>query len=148
MNVTRRSAASVIAGLPFIGGGAAKAIGGALAGNGPKQGYASGGAGQSSMPNGQMPQGPKMQEWQACRLAMLDPDVKKLLIEAAYAQNRVVSSVDPDIEVLRSFSPMAKIAFQRQRNVAKALKDATEAPIWSWGQRGREYIQKLMWGNQ
>lgn len=146
MNVTRRSAASVIAGLPFIGGSAAKAIGGSLAGAG--MGNKAQYVGEVSKSAEQMPQGPKMQEWQAVRLAMLDPDVKKLLMEAAYAQNRVVSQVDPDIEVLRSLSPMAKITFQRQRNVAKALKDATEEPIWSWGQRGREYIQKLMWGHQ
>jgi hypothetical protein len=94
-----------------------------------------------------MPIGPKMQGWQAARLAMLNPDIKKLLTDAAYAQHRVVTHIDPDIEVLRSLSPMAKITFQRQRNVAKALKDATEEPVWSLGSKAREYIQKLMWGS-
>jgi hypothetical protein len=100
---------------------------------------------QSSNPEAQIE--PKMQEWQAVRLAMLDPDIKRMLIDAAYAQHRVISSVDTDIKVLRALSPMAKITFQRQRNVARMLKDAAEEPIWGWGQRAREYIQKMMWGN-
>lgn len=144
MNMTRRTAASVLAGLPFVGGSAAKAIGGSLA-SGNMMPRTQTEAGQYNGKDAG-PSGPKMQEWQAMRLAMLDPDIKRMLIDAAYSQHRVITSVDPDIEVLRALSPMAKITFQRQRNVAKAIRDATEEPTWSWGQRAREYVQKLMWG--
>lgn len=87
-----------------------------------------------------------MPEWRAARLAMADPDIRALLVAAAYAQHRVVTSVDPDIEVLRSFSPMAKITFQRQRNVQRMLDSATEEPVWSFASKAHEFIKKIMWG--
>jgi hypothetical protein len=144
MNVTRRSAASLLAALPVVGGAAAKAIAGQMPPPNPSGAYLQG---DKASQGTAAPIGPKMQEWQAMRLAMLDPDIKRMLTDAAYAQHRVVTSIDPDIEVLRSLSPMAKITFQRQRNVAKAIRESTEEPIWSWGQRAREYVQKLMWGS-
>lgn len=88
-----------------------------------------------------VPQGPRMPEWQAAKLALRNPELRELLVAAAQAQCRIVLSVDPDIEVYRSFSPMAKITFQRQRNVQRVLDEATQEPLWSITERAREFIR-------
>lgn len=43
------------------------------------------------------------------------------LTSLLYDQHRQVNAIDPDIAVYRSFSLNAKIAFQRQRNVARQI---------------------------
>jgi hypothetical protein len=146
--INRRTAAGVLASLPFLGKvnqlapkQAGAAIG-AMIGGGAAQAE----CGPLNHPYPQMPKGPKIQEWQAMRLAMQDPDIRRLVVSQTFEQQRIVASIDPDIEVLRSFSPMAKITFQRQRNVERAIQQATEAPIWETFSAARDFIRRAMWG--
>lgn len=84
----------------------------------------------------------------AFELAMKIPALRSAAYEQAWRQNRCVYNVDPDIEVYRSFSPMAKVTFQRQRNVERSVweesepnQDAAMRPIF-------RFINNLMWGRE
>lgn len=48
-----------------------------------------------------------------------------------YERFRTIGYIDPDLAVYRSFSLAAKICFQRQREVQRALAEADEADVWS-----------------
>mgnify|MGYP001585149150 CR=1 FL=1 len=151
-NISRRSAAALLGSLPFVGrqfgsGG----LSGAAGSNAAEQSLkalgqqefnrlSSSGAGQTM--------GPLMPEWKAMRLAMLDPDIKAIMMDALWNQHREIHKIDPDIEVLRSFSPMAKIAFQRQRNVQRAIEQSTNEPLHEVFGKARDYIRKLVWGDR
>lgn len=54
--------------------------------------------------------------------ALKMPGLRSQIESLFYENNRCVSRIDPDIAVLRSFSLNAKIAFQRQRNVASDME--------------------------
>lgn len=58
--------------------------------------------------------------------AFLDPKFKGAMEAAAFESNRHVSYIDHDIASKRSFSLAAKITFQRQRNVARELREYSE----------------------
>lgn len=57
--------------------------------------------------------------------------------------------IDADIQVMRSWSPMAKITFQRQRNVERALaqvlEDRPDEPN-RYVRAFRNRMNKLVWG--
>jgi hypothetical protein len=149
--ITRRTAASLLAGIPFAGKAAARDLlkqqGGAISG-GSLAGYAtaSGGMQEANYPQQATgPVGPLMQEWQAARVALGDAKTKRLLLDAAFTKHRQIAAVDPDIEVYRSFSPMAKITYQRQRNVDRELIAISTEPQWSILQPIQAFMQKLMW---
>lgn len=140
--ITRRTAAGVLAGLPFVGKAAgANAVGG-INGLGNTQASPP----TTPYPTPDRPQMAKVPEWRALRLAMQDPDLRREIVSMAFEQHRTVLSVDPDIEVMRSFSPMAKITFQRQRNVGRYIQQQTETPKWEMFSPLREFIKKAMWG--
>jgi len=68
-----------------------------------------------------------------------------------FAEQRTqIPSIDPDLMVLRSLSPMAKITFQRQRNVDRAIADLQDNAPWDRPQRYirafNDRLNKLMWG--
>lgn len=56
----------------------------------------------------------------ALMLMRNDPLVKELLMSEAMELSRP-STIDPDLFIKKSFSPMAKIAFQRQRDAQKMV---------------------------
>jgi hypothetical protein len=62
------------------------------------------------------------------------------------------SAIDPDLLILKSLSPMAKLAYQRQREVEKKLKELTSSYLnfpkqWSFaGAWLEERISKMMCG--
>lgn len=58
-----------------------------------------------------------------------------------YEEYRAVPGIDPDIAVLRSFSPMAKVTFQRQRNVESRMRSQQEQYM---GRRIRELAMKAL----
>ena len=150
-NVTRRSAAALLGSLPFVGrqiggGGLSSGTGLSDAAQMLKSQIAQPGYAHIEQRPASM--APLMPEWKAMRLAMLDPDIKAIMMDALWNQHREIHKIDPDIEVLRSVSPMAKIAFQRQRNVQRALDQSTNEPLHEIFGKAREYIRKLVWGNQ
>lgn len=63
---------------------------------------------------------PSADQW---RTALRNLGLREQIESLIYENNRFVNRIDPDIAVLRSYSLNAKIAFQRQRNVALDLKN-------------------------
>jgi hypothetical protein len=146
--ISRRSAAALLAGLPFAGKAVAREIVnhtspagiGAIAEAACPSYYYGSSLKQEAC------RGPVMQEWEASRLALAHPKMRALMMAAAYAKHRNIVSVDPDIEVYRSFSPMAKITFQRQRNVEREIEQITTEPQWNLLSQARDFVSNLMWG--
>jgi len=96
---------------------------------------------------------PTMEHDAAVRLALLDPDMKKALYTYLYNEQKtsLPTQIDPDIEVLRSFSRMAKLTFQRQRNVEHALHHLItphrETPHGLMGMF-QSFISDLVWNRE
>jgi len=107
----------------------------------PSYGY----VGQASANAAPSPVTQVMPRHQAARLALQVPAIRDAVTEAAWQMNRFVHAVEPDIEVYRSFSPMAKITFQRQRNVERLIAQET-MPSWHEAfDPLHRFIDKLMW---
>lgn len=87
---------------------------------------------------------------QARRLIFGDAKVMaEITAELFEDEKRSNPYIDPDLQVLKSLSPMAKITFQRQRNVAHHLAQMRDES-WDRPQRYihafRKHYEKLMWG--
>lgn len=145
--MNRRSILSLIAGAPLAGKAVAEqAV--------QSMGNPSWGAEASS---GMMAPGqatinkPQMDHASAMRFIFNDADaLAEARAEFAAAELRSNPYIDPDIQIMKSFSPMAKIAFQRQRNIERAMADAFDHSY----DRPNRYVRaietrlkKLMWGN-
>lgn len=145
MNLSRRGFAGLAAALPFAG----NAVGGEMA---MKQAAANmgmvGGADMSlGIGAGASKQvAPKMPHWQAMRLALANPDLRRQIISDMYDRHRRVDSVDMDIACLKSLSPMAKVTFQRQRNVERELEQQTVDRALGGFEVLQNFIAKAMWG--
>ncbi len=64
-----------------------------------------------------------------------------------YQKCRVVDRIDPDLDVYKSFSKMAKITFQRQRIVQQAVEsNIKNQNDYGIPDKVQNYLQKLMWG--
>ena len=50
--------------------------------------------------------------------------------ESTFFEQEKIGTIDPDIAVYRSFSMAAKIAFQKQRNVARRMDELQGGPWW------------------
>ena len=73
-------------------------------------------------------------------ISQFRPDFESLI----YERERRVGVIDADIAVHKSFSLNAKITFQRQRNVAREMKEE-ETGLSSWGSVGRFFFDKMQW---
>lgn len=87
---------------------------------------------------------PLMPRWQAFKIAMGNKAAYDHYTSALYKSSREVTHIDPDLQVYKSFSPMAKITFQRQRNVERMIEGeftdhSSNWPLW-------DIINKLMYG--
>lgn len=88
-----------------------------------------------------------MQQHEVMRLALKVPEMRQMLYDCAWRNNRHVGEIDADIDVYRSFSLAAKIAFQRQRNVERYVQQHTRDPYGDgFAEPLRNFIHKLMWG--
>lgn len=63
------------------------------------------------------------------------PGLRSQLESYYFESNKTVNRIDPDLAVLRSFSLNAKIAFQRQRNVAAELEQRALGGWDYWSRR-------------
>lgn len=99
------------------------------------------GIGIQSRPEGEQGSGeaefnpnvPKMPRWKALQTALADQAFAEGYSSYLFERERCIERLDPDLEVLRSFSPMAKITFQRQRNVERMLaRDVQESGPRRW----------------
>lgn len=148
--MNRRSVMSLIAGAPV----AAKRLASDLVqGAGKMSEDAAGAADQRQRPRswsdgaeGAKAIEPRMPRWQAARAVLGDPEARAQATAFFYERHRVVTYIDPDIEIMRSWSPMAKIAFPRQRNVERDLASMTAEPMERIYEKLHEKIGKLVWG--
>jgi len=87
----------------------------------------------------------RMSEWDAVRQLLKDPKWLRRLTEQTYADQRIIYQLDPDIATPRSWSPMAKVTFQRQRNVERLIASQMRPPPWEVSRKFQEALHKLMW---
>lgn len=101
-----------------------------------------------SPPGTTVPISQKMSELEAHQALMQIPELRDLFTSGLYEQYRNVTYIDPDIAVLRSFSPMAKITFQRQRIVNRNIEVRTAQSYFRRGalEKVQDFIYKKMWG--
>lgn len=64
------------------------------------------------------------------RTILSDKKMRDEFESLTYESYRHISALDPDIACLRSYSLAAKIAFQRQRNVARSINNDLHG--WPW----------------
>jgi hypothetical protein len=64
--------------------------------------------------------------------ALEDRALRAELESIYYERERAVRLIDPDLACLRSLSLSAKIAYQRERNVHRAVNDLIDGRGW-WG---------------
>jgi hypothetical protein len=72
--------------------------------------------------------------------ALLDPKKRAEIESLLFERYTAVGAIDPDIACYRSFSLNAKITFQRQRNVERALQEELGEATW---QRWHELYRKV-----
>lgn len=89
---------------------------------------------------------PTPQQWKLLlRNQLLRSEVESVF----YEDYRVIGRIDPDIAVLRSLSLNAKIAFQRQRIVARNLENLGQGHTSPWyriRQLSQKYLKQLLLG--
>lgn len=140
--MNRRSILGAIAGAPFVG----RHIAGEIAKNHGRAlgGIVESGSADASSP-GARPMRQAMPRWKAAQAVLGDPQVLADLRSALFDQHRFISFIEPDIETMRSWSPMAKIAFQRQRNVEREVDSIINESKGIIGDI-MEKIHKMTWG--
>lgn len=154
MKLSRRGFAGFAAALPFAGNAvsremAAKQRDVALQGWSPIGGNSGMGIAEGALYGNAVNPAPtpKMEHWQAMRLALQDPDIRREIMAECYARHKIVNALDPDIANKRSWSDMAKITFQRQRNVERDIEQMTQVSTLGFaGKLLQNFIQKAMWG--
>lgn len=95
--------------------------------------------GQGTYGNAGVPSSSNEATREEARIALMNPAIRAEVESMLFKQERRVSFIDPDIACHRSFSLNAKIAFQRQRNVAREIDQMKSEYPWS-------RMQKLLRG--
>lgn len=152
MSISRRGIMGVLAGAPLAGKAVAETVmsglGSGVLGSGSANASAGWGVGMNATAPAVLAS-PRMDAVQAAKLIFGDAQALAEIRSELYAEQRNINYVDPDIMVMKSWSPMAKIAFQRQRNVERAL-DELQDSRWDRPQRYlkalNDRMQRLMWG--
>ena len=131
--MNRRSVMQALAGSLAALPSAAKQVEGAM-----QRGFAQGGIPIDKLANAPM-EGPRavavntsplMSRQAAIKLALTNAGNRAELESLLYNQFRFIDAVDYDLATKRSFSPAAKITFQRQRLVARHIEEMTEGSYW------------------
>lgn len=145
-STSRRGVIGLLAGLPFIGNALASNLSGAIPT--PEHGPVGLGGynGQSGQKMATAPIGPRLPQWKATRLVLCDPAMMALAREASFRAHRNIGHIDTDLQIKRSFSPMAKLTYQRQRNVENDIERLCSVQDVDWIDPLREKINKLVWG--
>jgi hypothetical protein len=149
--MTRRAAAQLFGAMPFLSRGAAEGGAGSLntlIGRqipGPwresPSDYATG-----SSANTASPAAPLMPEHEAIKFILQNAEAYALYESEMYRAHRCVEEIEPDILIYKSFSPMAKLTFQRQRNVKRHMVQLVSAPKWLSMEWFHLKVRKVMWG--
>lgn len=148
--MNRRSILGLIGAAPFAGDAAAKGLASTLSGAVPPSHPYPESVGAAGMNAAQqIGAAPRMERSAAMRMIFGDKSVLDEIRAELFAENRGVAQIDSDIWNMKSWSDMAKITFQRQRNVERAL---AEIQSERWDRPNRyvraieDRLQKLMWG--
>ena len=72
-------------------------------------------------------------------LRIWDPD---FLRKKAEKDNKEVDSIEPSVMALKSVSPLAKIAIQRERNIKRAMDHDSEIEGYLWQERVGKTLQR------
>lgn len=96
---------------------------------------------------GALPRQPLVSHTQAVAKILADPILRQKIEAEAWQNHRRVFVVDDDIAAMRSFSHMAKITFQRQRNVQREIEEIQKPPPWETRGFFETAVRKIMWGN-
>lgn len=122
MAVNRRSFVKVCGALPFVGKAVAGAQAAKLAGiyspNAAEMALGS----VAAVPSGQSVTSRQFDQRAVLRKLMESPEARAEFESLLYQQNSHVPYLDVDLATKRSFSLAAKVTFQRQRNVHRALE--------------------------
>lgn len=149
-NLTRRAMARFLGAAPVVGRAVLQSgtgVGTSIQGSSLLSNVASGAeAGDISNKLGLKPATQQMSHAQAVAKFMADPIMRRQLEELAWKNNRIVHAIDDDLAAMRSFSHMAKITFQRQRNVEREIREAGEPPPWEARNVFEQMIRKFIWG--
>jgi hypothetical protein len=154
--LTRRKLAVAFGSLPFVGKAIAKeAMTGLTGGNtspypprppvGP-YGYPGVEAAKQQLKDAIRK--PFISRQQATKLLLQNKELLSEITSQMYEHERIINHIDPDINIYKSFSPMAKITFQRQRNVQRQLHNLTGEHSDYWGDRVNAFFQKVMFGGK
>lgn len=81
-------------------------------------------------PTGNYPEATPANMYADVAKALGNPAARADIESLVFERGRHVAAIDPDLAVYRSFSLNAKIAFQRQRNVALELESMQGNYIW------------------
>lgn len=122
--MNRRSMLKLLGSLPVVGPGLTRKISSEASAAGLAKLNTSGLQYESPVPDTQEPNFPQRQ------LAIQLPWVRQELEQLFLERNARVSSLDPDLAVLKSVSLSAKICYQRQRNVQRDIVKYTSSPNW------------------
>lgn len=128
----RRSFLGAMAAAPFAGKAAAEGLArqtGITATGLNSHALNAGMAGAQSMAQANLPGGKP--QWEIWREAFkLYPAIRAEQESLMFEQEKI-AVLDPDIAVCRSFSFAAKIAYQKQRNVARRMEELQAPPWWT-----------------
>lgn len=143
--MNRRSILGILGAAPFAGKAVADQAVASIGSSIPPSNYGlSASAGQLASNN------PLMDPKAALRRVFGDARaMAEIREELAEGELRSNPYIDPDIQIMKSWSPMAKITFQRQRNIERAIAEMQD-DRWDRPQRYIRALQsrvdKMMWG--
>ena len=90
----------------------------------------------------------KMKPQEAWKILLQNKEMKDEYTSTLYRQYKEINQVDPDLDVYKSFSRMAKITFQRQRVVQRVVESHLNTLDYENGitTRIQNLIHKMVWG--
>jgi hypothetical protein len=90
----------------------------------------------------------KMSPQNAWKILLQNKEMKDEYTSTLYRQYKDINQIDPDLDVYKSFSRMAKITFQRQRHVQRTVESHSAELNYGNGitDKLQNFIHKLVWG--
>lgn len=146
MAFNRRGILGLVAGAPIFGNAVAENIGRDAGMGAMRLGIGANAPGAAQGYN--QPTPPLMEHKSAIRMIFGDAAALAEIRDELFAQNRTITAIDPDILVMKAWSTMAKLTFQRQRNVERALAELQENRMdcpQRYVRAFNDRLQKLMW---
>ncbi len=89
-----------------------------------------------------------MKPQEAWKILLQNKEMRDEYTSTLYKQYKDINQIDPDLDVHKSFSRMAKITFQRQRMVQRTIESHSNELNYGNGitDKLQSFIHKLVWG--